>query len=103
MKKALTCALLSVQDTVEDRKASFELFGADFLLTEDLNPWLLEINSSPDLSSSTPITKRLCHSVIEDIIKGECEMCNVKNTCHKRVPCSYHVFRYILLGTEEPA
>ncbi|XP_064632572.1 tubulin monoglycylase TTLL3-like [Lineus longissimus] len=69
MKKAVISSLLSVQDVVKDRKASFELYGADFMLTKDQNPWLIEINSSPDLSFSTPITKRMCRNVIEDTIK----------------------------------
>lgn len=41
------------------------------MLTEDYRPWLIEINSSPSMESSTEITRRMCTSVLEDSIKGQ--------------------------------
>lgn len=69
MKKAILCSLLSAQDQVEPRKGSFELFGADFMLDEDLQPWLIEINSSPSMARNTRATTRLVDCVMEDTIK----------------------------------
>ena len=47
----------------------FELYGADFVIGDDLSVWLLEINSCPALGASTHVTKRLCANVLEDTIK----------------------------------
>ncbi|XP_066137848.1 tubulin glycylase 3A-like isoform X1 [Euwallacea fornicatus] len=69
MRQSIVCAMLASQDTMDRRPNTYELYGADFMLTEDYTPWLLEINCSPDLSSSTSVTSRLCSQCMEDIIK----------------------------------
>ena len=52
-------------------QGSFELFGADFMLTEDMQPWLIEINSSPSMAKTTRATALLVDGVLEDTVKGE--------------------------------
>jgi len=68
MKNAVLRSLECAQDNVMHRPNSFELFGYDFMIDEDLKVWLIEVNSSPDLSYSTSTTKGLVKSMIEDMM-----------------------------------
>ncbi|GAB0100929.1 Tubulin glycylase 3A [Sergentomyia squamirostris] len=69
MQRAIIGSMLASQDNMDRRPNTFELFGADFMVSEDFYPWLIEINSSPDLGSTTSVTARLCPQCLEDTIK----------------------------------
>jgi tubulin monoglycylase TTLL3/8 len=90
MKKIVICAIESCLELVEPRKNSMELFGFDFMIDENLKPWIIEINSSPAMDYSSvrmtpitskffknkylksllkPVTERLVKMVLEDAIK----------------------------------
>eukprot|EP00742_Colponemidia_sp_Colp-10_P006208 GILJ01006651.1.p1 GENE.GILJ01006651.1~~GILJ01006651.1.p1 ORF type:complete len:222 (-),score=23.87 GILJ01006651.1:224-889(-) len=69
MKAIVTWSLECVQDAVENRKNSAELYGYDLMIDENYKVWLIEINSSPAMDYSTPITKRMVKAVSEDTVK----------------------------------
>merc|ERR1719353_2820788 len=46
----------------------FEVFGFDVLLDQDLKPWLLEVNVSPSLSSSSPLDRRIKTMLCADVL-----------------------------------
>lgn len=52
----------------EHRNGYFELYGFDVLIDDHLKPWVLEVNVSPSLNSSSPLDKRIKTSLISDIM-----------------------------------
>jgi len=69
VKKYVKASLMSVQDQVDNRKNSFEFFGYDLMVDQDLRVWLIEVNSSPTMEKSTPTTERLVDMVLTDLPK----------------------------------
>ena len=65
-------SLLSVQSVMFNDKHCFELYGYDILIDQNLKPWLIEINSSPSLSTTTKgdfiLKKRLISDVIDIVV-----------------------------------
>ena len=70
IKNIVINSLESVQDNFESKKGQpFEMFGYDIMIDDDLNCWLIEVNSSPAMDYSTEVTERLVKMVLEDTIK----------------------------------
>ncbi len=44
------------------------------MIDDKLNPWLIEINTSPAMDYSTPVTARLVKMVLEDTAKVVIDM-----------------------------
>jgi len=51
------------------RNACFEVFGFDIMLDEALTPWIIEVNVSPDLSSSSPLDRVLKGNLAADVFQ----------------------------------
>ena len=58
-----------VKDKLDIRYGCFELFGFDFLIDDNLNPHLIEINVNPALYTDTEVQKHLLPKLVDDIVK----------------------------------
>jgi tubulin monoglycylase TTLL3/8 len=68
IQKIIIHSLECVQERIENRKNSFELYGYDIMLDDQCNPWLIEVNSSPAMDYSTAVTEELVQEVLEDTV-----------------------------------
>jgi tubulin polyglutamylase TTLL4 len=76
VKDVMVKTLISVEPHIinqmsrhtKHKNICFELFGFDILLDSKLKPWLLEVNISPSLSSSSPLDKKIKTVLICDTL-----------------------------------
>lgn len=71
MKKIATDTIKAVSRKIDPfrRHNTFEIFGYDFMIDEDLKPWLIEVNTNPCLELSSPLLGRLIPSMVENAVK----------------------------------
>ncbi|CAE8627378.1 unnamed protein product, partial [Polarella glacialis] len=58
----------AVQGCMINDKHCFEMYGFDILIDQSLKPWLLEVNASPSLSTTTEDDRLLKLRLINDTL-----------------------------------
>lgn len=68
IKNVIISSLKSVQGVMHSDKHCYECYGYDIILDANLKPWLIEINASPSLSTTTQGDYILKKQLINDIV-----------------------------------
>ena len=68
IKEVCIKTLLSVESSIPSQPNSFELFGFDVIIDDNLRPWLLEVNASPSMSRENVLDHRVKDALIRDTI-----------------------------------
>ena len=53
----------------QDRRYCFEIFGYDFILDDQSNVWLLEINTNPCIEEASPMLAAYIPRMLDDAFK----------------------------------
>ena len=72
MKETIIKSVFSVRKTIDPyrRQYNFELFGYDFILDENFNTWLIEVNTNPCLeTTSCPLMQKLIPQMVDQSFK----------------------------------
>ncbi len=71
MCEIIKITISSVKDKINifNRQYCFEIFGYDFILDCDMNPFLLEINSNPGLEESSNLIKEIVPRMLDDAFR----------------------------------
>jgi len=89
---------------IANDKHCFECYGYDIIIDDNLKPWLIEVNASPSLSSTTSSDRIMKYKLVSDIInivipKGEVPDAKVNN----KQPSSEALGNFDVLYDEELA
>ena len=71
IKDFITLNLESVKKKLKYGKGGscFELFGYDFIIDGDYNPWLIEVNTNPCLEESSQLLCKYMPRMVNDMLK----------------------------------
>ena len=62
-------SLDSVRKKLKLGKSFFELFGYDFIIDGEYNPWLIEVNTNPCLEESSKLLEKYIPRMVNDMLK----------------------------------
>jgi len=72
MKNMVKKTVLAARKKLESSpclKSSFEIFGYDFIIDEDFNLWLIEVNTNPCLEESSSLLKAYIPRMVNDAFR----------------------------------
>ena len=79
IKNTVICSFYSAHHEIKHRENSHELYGYDFMIDEDFNVYLIEVNGSPALDYSTQITENAVKTMVKNLIEIVVDNNNGKN------------------------
>ncbi|EPY86348.1 putative tubulin polyglutamylase TTLL1-like isoform 2 [Camelus ferus] len=89
-------SLKAVAPVMNNDKHCFECYGYDIIIDDRLKPWLIEVNASPSLTSSTANDRILKYNLINDTLNiavpnGEIPDCKWNKSPPKEVLGNYEI------------
>uniref|UniRef100_A0A8D1FBI4 Polyglutamylase complex subunit TTLL1 n=1 Tax=Sus scrofa TaxID=9823 RepID=A0A8D1FBI4_PIG len=89
-------SLKAVAPVMNNDKHCFECYGYDIIIDDRLKPWLIEVNASPSLTSSTANDRILKYNLINDTLNiavpnGEVPDCKWNKSPPKEVLGNYEI------------
>lgn len=86
MMEIVTKTFYAVRKTIDPfrRNKCFEVFGYDFILDQDFNQFLIEVNTNPCLEESSNLLKMLLPRMIEDMLKLTVDVIYPRSSIRKK-------------------
>ena len=71
IKKIIKICFESIKNkiNINNKKYMFEIFGFDFMIDEEYEPFLIEVNMNPGLEESSPLIKMLIPRMLDDALR----------------------------------
>uniref|UniRef100_A0A336L6M1 CSON005253 protein n=1 Tax=Culicoides sonorensis TaxID=179676 RepID=A0A336L6M1_CULSO len=69
MKRTLESLFWTSVENIELTPGRFELFGCDWIITNDYKPYLLEVQRPPGMGIYSPVSRIVCPHILKDVVK----------------------------------
>ncbi|XP_061435000.1 polyglutamylase complex subunit TTLL1 [Lethenteron reissneri] len=96
-------SLRAVAGVMANDKHCFECYGYDIIIDDKLKPWLIEVNASPSLSSTTANDRIMKYNLINDTLNIVMPGADMPDPRWNKVPAREALGNYDLLYDEELA
>lgn len=96
-------SLKAVSVVISNDRHCFECYGYDIIIDDNLKPWLIEVNASPSLTSTTSSDRIMKYRLINDVINIVIPPGQVPDVRWNKVPQKEHLGLFDLLYDEELA
>ena len=87
--KLITDSCKAVKGKIVHQKHTFELLGYDFIIDEQLNTILIEVNTNPSLDESNNLLRKLIPRMIDDTLNVVLDPIFTKNENQHEIFAKY--------------
>ncbi|CAH1797496.1 unnamed protein product [Owenia fusiformis] len=96
-------SLKAVSGVIANDRHCFEVYGYDIIIDDNLKPWLIEVNASPSLTSTTSSDRIMKYKMINDTINVVIPPGELPDVRWNKVPAKESLGNYDLLYDEDLA
>lgn len=71
------------------------MYGLDFMIDENFKAWLIEVNTNPDITTNTPVCRKIIPPMIENALRIALDPifpCPANWPAHKRQQLNENVY-----------
>eukprot|EP00116_Pleurobrachia_bachei_P002337 sb/3462599/ len=86
MKSLALTVFKSAQSSLTPRLGYFDLYGLDFMLDDNLNVWLIEVNTNPALHTNCGVLEQMLPSLINETLGISIELFDKKRSGEAMFP-----------------
>lgn len=94
-------SLKSVASIIANDRHCFECYGYDIIIDNNLKPWLIEVNASPSLTSTTSTDRVMKYNLINDVINIILPPGDIPDVRWNRTPAKEALGNFDLLLDED--
>ena len=92
IKKIMIAVLAAANRKLMKKRGTYELLGCDILVGNDLQPYLLEVNTNPAMFTDTKVQKEMLPKLMQNTLRVVLDLFETQSTLHVFEYCKEYDF-----------